>query len=98
MVTAGSQVEAFDWDMEEGRNLRRCRDQVKFTAASWRLACEKAQKALENECGWVTFRWLIKNDNNWWKVLQGEYDNYKPKTKTKKAAPFADLRKELGIE
>lgn len=79
VVTAGVPIAEFDWEMEEGKSLRRCRDQVRFTATAWRTVCEKAQKALENECGWVTFRWLIKNDNNWWKVLQGEYDTYKAK-------------------
>ena len=98
IVTAGVKVTDFNWDMEEGRDLRRCREQVKFTAATWRTICERAQKAIENECGWVTFRWLLKNDNNWWKTLQGEYDNYKPKTKKLgKPDPFAKIRKELGI-
>jgi hypothetical protein len=95
VVTAGVKVVAFDWVMEEGTHLRRCRENAKFTAAAWRVVCQNAQKALENECGWVTFRWLLKNDNNWWKILNGEHTaTYKPKAKTPKQQGEDFLEKE----
>jgi hypothetical protein len=91
VVKSGIPVGAFDWLMVEGRNLAVCREHPQFTMANWRKICEKVQPILDaGEGAWLTFHWLIKAKDNWWKAFTGQYDNCaKPKTNGK--PPKVDL-------
>ena len=103
IVTAGTPISAFDWEMDEGKNLAKCRNHSQFNIQNWRKVCEKVQPVLAaGEGAWITFRWLIKDNNNWWKAFQGEYDNSaKPKANGKGGKSQDDFAlrmvKEFGL-
>ena len=77
IVEHGTKVELFDWNMEEGEFLNRCRSYEDF-GPSWEKICGKIEAILQSENPKAqflsTFHWIIKERKNWWKVLNGTYD------------------------
>lgn len=77
LVPHGVPVTLFDWNMQEGVNLRRCRRHPQFSSG-WDIVCQKSEAILSSsnpKSGFLsTFHWAIKADKNWWAILSGSYD------------------------